>query len=146
MNLTLILSLVGGLFVLLLIALVYVKRIPKKLKTDKYTDDWKVLQAMCRDKKTWPDAIKHADRLLDKALRRRKFRGKSTGERLASAQRKFSNNDAVWFSHNLYKKILDHPDVSLKEADVRTALVGFRQGLRDLGALESQEPVAKEET
>jgi hypothetical protein len=57
------------------------------------------------------------------------------GERLVNAQRAFSDNDAVWFGHKLVKKLNEEHDVKLKESDVKKALIGLRQGLRDLGAL-----------
>ncbi len=117
-------------------AVVILLRIPKKLKTDQFMTKWKELQAFCRDKKTWPDALSEADKLLDKALKKRKFKGKTMGERLVSAQKLFSDNDSTWYAHNLYKKVVaNDPKLRLKESDVRDALIGFRQALRDLGAL-----------
>ena len=47
-----------------------------------------------------------------------------------------TDNDAVWFAHNLSKKLLDESAGKLKEADVKKSLIGIRQALRDLGALE----------
>ena len=126
---------VASLTFIVLAALVF-RRVPKKLKTEKFTFKWRELQAYCKDKALWGQAISEADRLLDTALKRRKFKGKSMGERMVSAQRMFSDNDSVWFAHNLYKKIIADPDVKLKEADVKEALIGFRQALRDLGALD----------
>ena len=121
---------------LIIISLVVYRRRPKRLKTDVFADKWKELQGFCRDKKTWPDAILEADKLLDVALRRRKYKGKSMGERMVSAQRMMTNNDGMWFAHNLAKKVIADPEVRLKESDVKTALIGFRQALKDLGALE----------
>ena len=112
------------------------KRLPKKLKTDKFINDWKELQALCRDKDTWPEAVLDADKLFDKALKKRRYKGKRMGERMVSAQRDLSSNDQLWFAHNLAKKIMADPDMKLSEADVKNALVGFRQALRDIGALE----------
>lgn len=108
---------------------------PKKLKVEKFIREWQELQLFCKDKTTWPNALAAADGLLDKALKRRKFKGKSMGERLVSAQRTLSNNDGVWFAHNLYKKILEKPTTRLRETDVKSALIGFRQALKDIGAL-----------
>jgi len=135
---------VGGLL-LLVIAVLIMKRRPRKLKVDKFIDDWKELQSFCRDKSTWPDAVVEADKLLDKALKKRKFKGKSMGERIVSAQRKITNNDQLWFAHNLAKKIIADPGMKLKETDVKVALIGFRQALRDLGALQPAEPVPPKE-
>jgi hypothetical protein len=124
---------------LIMLAIIY-KYLPKRLKQDAFDENWKQLQAFCKDKVTWPDALIAADRLLDNALKRRKFKGKTMGERMVSAQRLFLNNDAVWFAHSLTKKILADPEFRLKEADVKSALIGFRQALRDLGALPNGEP------
>lgn len=131
--------------ILLIGAFIVLKRWPRKLKVDKFANEWKELQGLCRDKGTWPAAIMDADKLFDKALKRRKFKGKSMGERIVSAQRKISNNDQLWFAHNLAKKLKADPAFKLKEADVKAALIGFRQALRDLGALQSSDlPAVKE--
>lgn len=129
----------GGIVVLAAIVLVY-RRLPKRLKQAKFAANWQELQAYCKDKTTWSEALISADRLLDKALKKRNFKGKTMGERLVSAQRSFTNNDNVWYAHNLYKKIITDGDVRLKETEVKTALVGFRQALRDVGALPGGEP------
>lgn len=125
----------------LVIALFVYRRIPKKLHSDKFQDDWKELQSFCRDKDMWSKAITDADKLLDKALKRRKFKGKRMGERMVSAQRMISNNDQLWFAHNLAKKVIADPAMKLKEADVKLALIGFRQALKDLGALRPTEAI-----
>jgi hypothetical protein len=79
-------------------------------------------------------AIIDADKLLDEALRKHRFKGKTMGERLVSAQRMISDNDAVWYAHKLRNRLVHEPNVRLKKNEARTALAGFRQGLRDLGA------------
>lgn len=127
-------TIAGTLVALVCLALVAL-RIPKRLKAEYFVIQWKDLQAMCKDKTTWPDALKDADKLLDRALKKRKFKGKTMGERMVSAQRTFSDNDGAWFAHNLQKKIKADPAFKLKESDVKDALVGFRQALRDIGAL-----------
>ncbi len=135
---------VGVVFVLIIAALIY-RRIPKRLKADKFQEEWKQLQAFCRDKKTWPDAITNADKLLDKALKKRKYKGKSMGERMVSAQRTISNNDQLWFAHNLVKKTIANPALKLKETDVKAALIGFRSALKDIGALKPTESTQADE-
>lgn len=123
-----------GVIVLIFIALIG-KRVPKKLNQKFFVKEWRYLQAMCGNKDTWPLAIINADKLLDTALKKRKFAGKSMGERLVSAQRKLTNNDAVWFAHKLRNRLVHEQDVSLREKDVKEALLGIRQALKDLGAL-----------
>jgi hypothetical protein len=112
----------------------------RKIKVSYFNKRWQELQKHCGSRKTWPQAIGEADKLLDIALRQRHFKGKTTGERLVSAQRELSFNEAVWFSHKYYKKISeDDTDVrKLKKKDVAMALAGFRQALRDLGVLDKK--------
>lgn len=139
MNLeTIILLAVAGFVLLVVLAFVY-RRLPKRLHADKFLCDWKELQSFCRDKSTWGQAVIDADKLLDKALKRRKYKGKRMGERMVAAQRTISNNDQLWFAHNLAKKVIANPAMKLKENDVKMALIGFRQALKDLGALKPAE-------
>lgn len=108
----------------------------KPLNIEKYTDRWKLAQKHCGNKETWPLAIIDTDKILDDVLKSRRYKGKSMGERLMAAQRDLSNNDAVWVAHKLRNKLVHDEDVKLTEKKVRDALMGFRQALRDLGALE----------
>lgn len=139
MSLGLLLSIGSGALVAVIISALVYRRIPKKLKVEQFVGDWKELQGFCRDKQTWPNALQEADKLLDKALKRRKFKGKSMGERMVSAQKMITDNDRLWFAHNLAKKVIADPKLRLKEDDVKTALMGFRQALKDIGALKTPE-------
>ncbi|HSX17598.1 MAG TPA: hypothetical protein VLH86_05880 [Patescibacteria group bacterium] len=122
------------------IALIIWRRRPKALKIDQFQDQWQELQKMLRDKTKWSDAIVNADKLLDVALKKRHFKGSSMGERLVKAQRLFTDNDNLWFGHKLRNKIDADPTVKLKEAEVKQALMGIRQGLKDIGALPNGQP------
>ena len=113
------------------------RRRSKRLNVAKFTERWKALQKNCSSRKTWPIALSEADALLDKALKQRHYKGKTTGERLVAAQHELSSNDSVWFSHKLCQKMKDIDVRTIKKKDVVLALAGFRQALRDLGALES---------
>ena len=124
----------GGALLLTVLSLLS-RKIPKRLNQSYFVKEWRYLQAMCSSKDTWPLAIINADKLLDTALKKRKFTGKTMGERLVSAQRKLTNNDGVWFAHKLRNKLVHEQDINLKEKDVKEALVGIRQALKDLGAL-----------
>ena len=128
-------AIAGGIILLLIVLFLLQRRIPRKPKQRYFVAQWLELQAYCKNKATWPQAIIEADKLLDRALKRRRFSGRSMGERLVSAQRSLSQNDATWFAHNLRKKIATNPDLKLRESDVKNALIGFRQALRDIGAL-----------
>jgi len=109
-----------------------------KVNVEKCTIRWQDLQKLCASRKTWPQAIVEADNLLNDVLKKRHYKGKSTGERLVSAQHTLSTNDTVWVGHKLRKK-MDETDIDvrkLKKKDMVIALAGFRQALRDLGALD----------
>jgi hypothetical protein len=108
----------------------------KQLDTELYTKKWKALQKNCATRKTWPQAIVDADNLLDEALRQRKFKGKTTGERLVAAQHTLTENEDIWFSHKMRDSIVKEDVRRLKKQDILDALSGFRQALKDLGALE----------
>ncbi|HSH18424.1 MAG TPA: hypothetical protein VK978_03495 [Candidatus Saccharimonadales bacterium] len=126
----------AGLIILMLfVAAILKRRTGPKLNHEYYQMRWKELQGLCSDKKTWPLAIIDADKLLDEALKKSHYKGKTMGERLVTAQRNLSNNDAVWYAHKLRNKIVHEQYVNLKESDVKSALIGFRQALKDLGAL-----------
>ena len=125
----------ASLFLLIVIFIIY-RYYPRPLRQSYFLDNWKKIQLLCRDKKTWPEALEEADVLLKNALKKRRFKGKSMGEKMVSAQRLFTDNDSLWYAHNLYKKVIAVDSKKrLKESEVKDALVGFRQALRDLGAL-----------
>lgn len=109
----------------------------KKLNVQNYTERWKELQKKCSSRKTWPEAIIEADDLLNEVLKNLRYKGKTTGERLVAAQRTLSSNDTVWVGHKLRKQMEEtNVDVrKLKKKDMVIALSGFREALRDLGAL-----------
>ena len=112
-----------------------VKRRPAKLDQQRFQDRWHELEAHLANKQTWPLAIINADKLVDEALKANKYKGKTMGERLVSAQHELSKNDTMWFGHKLRNKLV-HEDYKLtRQTDVKDALLGFRQALKDLGAL-----------
>ncbi len=112
-------------------------KFPKKVNQDKFMARWKKLQQRCADETQWALAIVEADDLLAEALKKKRFKGKSIGERLVEAQKNFTNNDAVWFGHKLRTKLDLNPEIKLTQADVQKALLGLRQGLKDIGALKN---------
>lgn len=109
----------------------------RRMKTAQFTAGWQDLQKHCASRKTWPLAITQADDLLSEALKKAGYKGKNTGERLVAAQHDLTSNEKVWLGHKLRKRIAQEDiDVrKLKKKDVLEALAGFRQALRDLGAL-----------
>lgn len=124
---------VFGAVLLLLIGRVNFGKQPK-LNQQYYQQQWGQLLARVRTPDGMVLAIIDADKLLDQALKKRRFKGKTMGERLVSAQRFLSDNDSVWYAHKLRNRLVHEPNVRLKKKEAQTALAGFRQGLRDLGA------------
>lgn len=113
----------------------FIRRRPRTLKVADYAKQWRDLQKLCADKTTWKQAVVEADDLLDKALKKLSVHGKTMGERLVKVQRDLTNNDGVWYGHKLRRELDSDPQKRLREAEVKKALVGIRQALKDIGAL-----------
>ena len=124
---------VFGILVLGLVGLLGKKQLGHR---DKYfSEKWMELLTRVRTPEGMILAVIDADKLLDEALRRKHFKGKTTGERLVAAQRTISDNDSVWYAHKLRNRLVHEPNVKLKKREAQNALAGFRQCLKDLGAL-----------
>lgn len=121
----------GGLLILVILAFL-VRKLLKRQKRDYFLKSWKSLQSRCADKSQWATAIFEADDLLDNALKKRKMKGKTMGERLVAAQNTFTDNDSAWYGHKLRMKLEEKPGTALKKQDVKKALLGLGQALRDL--------------
>jgi hypothetical protein len=126
---------VAALVVIILGSAIGVRRRPKQLDVKRYKLRWQEIEKLCARNDTWPLAVINADTLLDEALKRRRFKGKTMGARLVAAQRNLKNNESVWFGHKLRNKIVHEEMSRLYRRDVNTALHGFRDALKDLGAL-----------
>jgi hypothetical protein len=113
----------------------FVRRKPSSLNREQFKQKWQSAQALCASEDTWPLAVINADKLLDEALKKSKYRGKTMGARLVAAQHQIKNNDNVWYGHKLRNKLVHEEMKKLKKRDVMDALVGFRDALKDLGAL-----------
>ena len=73
--------------------------------------------------------------LLEEVLKKKKITGKTMGEKLVNSEDRFTNNEALWNAHKLANSIKQNGDKSLKDSEVKEALIAFGQSLRDLGAL-----------
>ncbi len=118
-----------------LVWLIVAKVLKRRDLPNWFSQQWLSVQRLCSSKETWVLAVINADKLLDRGLKVKHLKGKSMGERLVSAQRQLSDNDSVWYAHNLAKKLLLDTKINLREAEAKKALVGVRQALRDLGVL-----------
>lgn len=112
------------------------KKRPKKLDKKYFESRW--LELLTRVRTGYDGMILSVidgDKLLDEALKKHRFKGKTMGERMVSAQRKFSDNDAIWYAHKLRNRLVHDPSVRLRKNEAKDALSGIRQGLKDLEAL-----------
>jgi hypothetical protein len=123
-----------GVGVLLIVSRVARRRQPR-LNQQYFNDHWLELLARVRTPEGMVLAVIDADKLLDEALKKRHFKGRTMGERLVAAQRFISDNDAVWYAHKLRNRLVHEPNVRLKKKEAQQALAGFKTGLHDLGAL-----------
>ncbi|CAN5447766.1 hypothetical protein BH10PAT3_BH10PAT3_5790 [soil metagenome] len=128
-------AILGAAIALMGLVTFFIKRPKKGLDRQYFQNKWKELQRKCARTETWALAIIEADSLLDEALKKKHFKGKTMGERLVSAQRSLSNNDGVWFGHKLRNQLVHQTDIALREKDVKHALIGIGQALKDLGAI-----------
>ena len=123
-----------GVIVLLIVSRVARRRQPR-LNQQYFNDRWLELLARVRTPEGMVLSVIDADKLLDEALKKRHFKGRTMGERLVAAQRFISDNDAVWYAHKLRNRLVHEPNVRLKKKEAQQALAGFKIGLHDLGAL-----------
>ena len=128
-----IIAIIFGVVVLAVVSRLARRRTPK-LDRQYFQQGWLELLARVKTPEGMMLAIIDADKLLDEALRKHHFKGKTMGERLVSAQRVLSDNDAVWYAHKLRNRLVHEPNVKLRKKEAQTALAGFKLGLRDLGA------------
>lgn len=130
----LIIAIVFGLGVLFILSRLVVHK-PKQLNQGYYQKKWLEILARVKTYDGMILAVIDADKLLDEALRKRNYRGKTMGERLVAAQHEIKDNDGVWYAHKLRNRLVHEPSVRLRKNEAKNALSGFRQGLKDLGAL-----------
>lgn len=136
MNVYLLLGAVAGCLIIFIILMRLRRRRPRQLNKKYYEQRW--LELLARVKTGYDGmilAVIDADKLLDEALKKKKFKGKTMGERLVAAQRSLTSNDGVWYAHKLRNRLVHEPTVRLKKTEAKDALTGIRQGLKDLGAL-----------
>lgn len=130
-----IIAIIGVVIIIITTIIVVKRKLPNRIRSVHYVKKWRDIQKLCSNNDDWSHAIVHADMLFDEVLKKRKITGKTMGERMVNAQSKFSANDALWQAHKLANAIRQEGTQTLGETDVKEALVAFRQGLRDLGAL-----------
>lgn len=115
--------------------LTVVHRRSGKLNREMYQKKWAEIETMAETEAGWVQAIIEADKLLDDALKKSGYKGKTMGERMVSASRAFSKKDSAWAAHKLRNKVVHETGVKLRQQHTKGALRSFRRALEDLGAL-----------
>ena len=122
--------------VLVLVIIGRFGKLPRRSLNQQYFQNkWLEVLARVKTPEGMILAVIDADKLLDEALKKKGFSGKTMGERLVAAQRSLKDNDSVWYAHKLRNRLVHEPDVKLKKNETQNALSGFKKGLHDLGAL-----------
>jgi hypothetical protein len=99
-----------------------------------YLDAWQKIHIKSRAEETWALAVIDADKLLDHALRKKNFAGKTMAERMVSAKDVFTKRQLVWEAHK-YRNQLVHEETKISQPKIISALQGYRTALKDVGAL-----------
>ncbi|HEV7951960.1 MAG TPA: hypothetical protein VGO98_01155 [Candidatus Saccharimonadales bacterium] len=122
---------------LLIATIVLTKKNAVRLDVDKYRLKWMAIEKQLNkdDKSSCTLAVLNADKLLDQALRERGIKGKTMGERMKIAKDTWSSANAVWGAHKLRNQIAHEPDHQVTYDDARRAIAGFKQALKDVGAI-----------
>lgn len=123
--------------ILLIVVITLTKRSPAALDIDKYRSQWLSIESGLKRENpaSYHLTVLNADKLLDKALRERGFKGETMGERMKIAKDVWSNANAVWSAHKLRNHIAHETDARVSYDDARVALAGFKQALKDVGAI-----------
>ena len=108
-----------------------------QLNVQRYQTKWlEIENSVTRDNTaSWQLAIMNADKLLDQALRERRFRGQTMGERMKSAQKTWKNANHVWGAHKIRNQLAHEVNANVTYDTTLRSLSAFKQGLKDLGAI-----------
>ncbi len=108
----------------------------KLLNKEAYQKDWLAIEmSVGSDASSQQFAIIQADKLLDRALRERGYKGETMGERMTAASRTFTRRDAVWTAHKLRNRIAHDDHVTINASLTKKALASFKKALKDVGAI-----------
>jgi hypothetical protein len=123
--------------VLLIVVITIAKHGPSPLDVEKYRSKWLAIEQQLKrdDEASCHLVVLNADKLLDQALRERGIKGETMGERMKVLRDTWSNANSVWSAHKLRNQIAHESDVRVSYDDARRALAGFKQALKDVGAI-----------
>lgn len=107
------------------------------LNVHRYQTKWlEIENSVRRDTPaTWQLAIMNADKLLDQALRERRFKGETMGARMKSADKAWKNANHIWSAHKVRNQLAHEVNVTVSYDTTLRSLSAFKQGLKDLGAI-----------
>lgn len=110
---------------------------PKVLDVEKYRSRWLSIETQLSRNETSSHilCVLNADKLLDQALRDRGIQGKTMAERMKSCQGKWTNGNGLWAAHKVRNRLAHETDATIDYDRARQALVAYKQGLKDLGAI-----------
>lgn len=122
---------------ILLFAVVTLTKKGGALDVEKYRSRWLTIeQSIVKDNEpSYHMAILNADKLVDQALKESGVKGQTMGDRMKFAKERWSNRNAIWMAHKLRNQIAHESDVRVSYDSARRALAGFKQALKDLGAI-----------
>lgn len=128
--------LVVGLLMLLVLSAVS-KHKSVVLDTEKYQVRWMDIETSLvkDDVASYKLSVMEADKLLDHAMNELGVQGNTMGDRLKGVGDMFKSTNSVWHAHKLRNQIVHEQDFCPSYDQSRRALVAFKQGLRDLGAI-----------
>jgi hypothetical protein len=109
----------------------------KHLDKNKYRSAWlKIEQQVDKDNQpSYHLAVLNADKLVDKALKEKRYAGNTMGERMKAAHKEWSDANNIWSAHKLRNQIAHETDVSVSYEATKNALRSFKQALKDVGAI-----------
>lgn len=122
------------------VGVVYLMIISKQnplLNTKRYQAKWlEIENSVSRNNAaSWQLAIMNADKLLDQALRDRRFKGQTMGERMKSANSLWKNANHVWSAHKIRNQLAHEVSAEINYDTTLRSLSAFKQALKDLGAI-----------
>jgi hypothetical protein len=132
--------LLAGVVLVSLVGVIYLMigmKAGARLAVEKYQSRWMAIESSLdrHNPSSWTLAVLEADKLLDKALRERNFRGNTMGERMKSAQKVWKNANHIWTAHKIRNQLAHDTDANISYDTAARSLVAFKQGLKDLGAI-----------
>lgn len=135
-----VLFLLVGVLILAIVLVVYISFSRKEspgLNKEKFQSRWlEIENSISRNNlPACQLAVLNADKLLDQALKDRRFNGETMGERMKAANATWSNANDVWSAHKVRNQLAHEHDATLSFDATLRMLGAFKQALKDLGAI-----------